>query len=93
MAVAAPMTRPSDHADADGAILLIRALAWVCADDRRARRFLDLTGLTAEALRGHAGDPATGRAVSDFLAQYEPDLIACAEAIGVAPAVLAAARP
>ena len=36
--------------------------------------------------------PATQRAVLDFLCGHEPDLIAAAESLGVAPAELAAAR-
>ena len=58
----------------------------------RARRFLDITGLTPEGLRAAVGEPATHRAVLDFLCAHEPDLIAAAESLGVAPAALAAAR-
>ena len=58
----------------------------------RARRLLDLTGMTPEGLRAAIGEPATHRAVLDFLCAHEPDLLAAAEALGFAPAELAAAR-
>jgi adenine/guanine phosphoribosyltransferase-like PRPP-binding protein len=58
----------------------------------RARRFLDLTGLDADGLRAAIGEPATHLAVLDFLCAHEPDLVAAAEALGMAPAELAAAR-
>ena len=72
--------------------LSLRALAWILADDTRARRFLDLTGLTPDGLRAAVGEPATHRAVLDFLCAHEPDLLAAAAALGLEPAELAAAR-
>ena len=62
------------------------------ADQDRAERLLALTGLTPETLRDGLGDPAFLRAVLDFLCAHEPDLFAAADALGVAPAALAAAR-
>lgn len=70
----------------------LSALAWTLEEPARARRLLDLTGLTPDALRAGAGDPATLAALLDFLAGHEPDLVACAEAIGVGPADLGRAR-
>jgi hypothetical protein len=64
----------------------------VLADAPRAQRFLDLTGLTPAGLRAVVGEPATHRAVLDFLCGYEPDLVAAAESLGIAPAELAAVR-
>ena len=60
-------------------------------DDDRAARLLALTGLTPDVLRGGLGDPAILAAVIDFLCAHEPDLVAAADAIGVAPQDLAAA--
>lgn len=57
-------------------------------DERRAQRFLDLTGLTPDTLRAALADPATHRAVIEFLCSHEPDLIAAAEALGMSPADL-----
>lgn len=61
------------------------------SDQPRADRLLALTGLTPDDLRGGLGEPATLGAVLDFLCAHEPDLIAAAEALGVAPRELAAA--
>jgi len=60
-------------------------------DQPRAERLLALTGLTADDLRAGLGDPAVLGAVLEFLASYEPDLVAAADALGVEPATLAAA--
>jgi hypothetical protein len=76
----------------DPALLALHALGWVLADDRRAERLLDLTGLTPDHLRISLDRPATQRAVLDFLCAHEPDLLDAAEALGVSPAALAAAR-
>ena len=72
--------------------LALRALAWVLGDDGRARRFLDLTGLTPDGLRAALAEQATQRAVLEFLCAHEPDLVGASEALGVEPAELAAAR-
>ena len=81
------MREPETKSD-DGALAL-QALGWVLADDNRASRFLQLTGLDPQGLRAIAGTAALDDAVLSFLEAYQPDLIACAEAIGVAPARLA----
>jgi hypothetical protein len=73
--------RPSPPADPHA--LALGALGWVLAEDSRAQRLLSLTGLAPDDLR--AGPV-------DFLCAHEADLIAAAEAIGVSPGELAAAR-
>lgn len=62
------------------------------SDGPRAERLLALTGLTPDALRGRLNDRAVQAAVLDFLGQHEPDLIGAADALGVDPAALMAAR-
>jgi hypothetical protein len=79
-------------ANDDASILALQALGWTLGDQARAERFLALTGLDAETLRASAGSRATLTATIDFLAAHEPDLVACAEAIGIAPARLAGLR-
>lgn len=81
---------PSPHNDPQA--LALAALGWVLGDGDRAARFLDLTGLTPDELRASLGEPATMGAVLDFLCAHEPDLLAAADALGVAPGALAAAR-
>jgi Protein of unknown function (DUF3572) len=73
-------------------VLALQALAWVLADDRRAGRLLELTGLTPDGLRESVGKVAVHRAVLDFLCAHEPDLLDAADALGIAPERLAAAR-
>jgi Protein of unknown function (DUF3572) len=76
----------------DDDALALRALAWTLADDRRAARFLDLTGIEPTGLRERIGDPALLGAVLAFLQGHQADLLACAEAIGVRPEQLIAAH-
>ena len=77
----------------DGVVMIgLRALAWTLGEPARAQRLLDLTGLTPQSLRAGAADPAILGALLDFLAGHEPDLVACAAAIGLAPAELVRAR-
>jgi len=70
----------------------LAALAWILSDPARAERFLALTGLSPDTLRASIAEPATHRAVLDFLCAHEPDLVAAAESLGLAPAALAGLR-
>lgn len=70
----------------------LRGLAWTIADDDRAARLLALTGLDGAALRARLGEPAVLAAVLGFLEAHEPDLVACADALGTTPAALVRAR-
>ncbi|WP_202389538.1 DUF3572 domain-containing protein [Croceibacterium soli] len=76
----------------DAAGLSLSALAWVLADERRAHRFLDLTGLTPEQMRARIESPELQLSVLEFLCAHEPDLLAAAESLGVQPGAIAAAR-
>ena len=76
----------------DPSALALTALAWVLADERRAQRFLDLTGLAPDDLRARIGTAEIQLSVLDFLCAHEPDLVAAAGDLGVAPADIAAAR-
>lgn len=73
-------------------MLALAALGWTLADPARAERLLAVTGLTPADLRERAGEPAVLAEVLGFLEAFEPDLIACAEAVGTDPAALVAAR-
>jgi predicted component of type VI protein secretion system len=72
--------------------LALSALAWTLADEARAQRLLALTGLSGADLRERLADPSALAAVLGFLEAHEPDLLACAEALGVEPGALAEAR-
>ncbi|MXO65477.1 DUF3572 family protein [Altererythrobacter endophyticus] len=72
--------------------MALQALAWVLSDDDRAHRFMALTGLTPDVLRGGLDDQVTQQAVLDFLCGHEPDLLAAAEALEIEPATIVQAR-
>lgn len=82
------MRDDAHHAQA----LALHALGWTVGDDARAGRLLALTGLTPEALRASLDDPVLLAATLRFLEAHEPDLVACAEALGVAPSRLVETR-
>lgn len=72
--------------------MALRALAWTLAEQARADRMLALTGLSGDDLRERAMEPAVLAALLGFLEAYEPDLIACADALAVKPDDLVQAR-
>lgn len=82
--------RPATTDDAQ--TVALSALAATLSDERRAQRFLDLSGVETDELRRRAGDPALLAALIRFLEAHEPDLIAVAQALEVTPERLVAAR-
>ena len=78
--------RPQD--DPDVTTAAIAALGWILSDDRRAERFLALTGFSPDDLRTRLADAGLHDAVRLFLEGHQPDLLACAAAIGVSPTLL-----
>jgi hypothetical protein len=62
------------------------------SDERRALRFLDLTGIGTDELRARADQPVLLGALLAFLEAHEPDLPSVSEQIGVRPEDLVAAR-
>ena len=79
-------------AETNSDIVAIQALGWTLEEPSRASRLLALTGLTPDTLRESLGEPSVLAAVLAFLEAHEPDLLACAGAIGVQPAELVEAR-
>jgi hypothetical protein len=76
----------------DEEALALGALGWTLSEDSRAARLVALTGLTPAGMRERLEDRDFLAAVLRFLEGHEPDLIACADDLGVAPARLVAAR-
>jgi hypothetical protein len=72
--------------------LALSALAATLADDARARRFLDLTGIGTDELRRRAADPRLLAALLGFLEAHEPDLVAVAAELNVPPERLVSVR-
>lgn len=75
-----------------GHALALAALGWTLREGARADRLLALTGLTPEDLRASLAEAATLAAILRFLEAHEPDLLACAEALGVPPGELVETR-
>jgi hypothetical protein len=80
--------RPTIDAEALG----LSALATTLTDERRAQRFLDLSGIDTDELRRRASEPDLLAALIRFLEAHEPDLIDVAKAVGVSPQDLVDAR-
>ena len=78
--------RGRDTNTPDAELLGLQALAWTLGEQARA------DGLYPDDLRARAGEPAVLAAVLAYLEAYEPDLIACADALGVTPSALVAAH-
>jgi len=76
----------------DPVALALAALAATLGDERRARRFLDLTGIGTDELRSRLGEPALLAALLRFLEAHEPDLLSVSEQLGLKPEVLVQAR-
>jgi Protein of unknown function (DUF3572) len=80
------------HSTNDAETLALSALAATLTDERRARRFLDLSGIDTDDLRRRASEPSLLAALLRFLEAHEPDLIDVAKAIGAKPQDLVVAR-
>jgi Protein of unknown function (DUF3572) len=86
------LSHRTNNEPGDAETLALAALAATLTDERRARRFLDLTGLDSGELRARAGERRLLAALLTFLEAHEPDLIAVAQAIGIKPEKLILAR-
>jgi hypothetical protein len=78
--------------DTNAEAVALQALGWTLSDGDRAARLLALTGLTPDLLRARLGDPSLLAAAIGFLEAHEPDLLACADALGLKPSDLVEAR-
>jgi hypothetical protein len=76
----------------DPVALALAALAATLGSERRAQRFVDLTGIGTDELRRRAADPPLLAALLRFLEAHEPDLLSVAEEVGVEPSELVEAR-
>jgi hypothetical protein len=83
---------PAPDTNHDAEALALEALAWTLAEEDRAQRLIDTTGLFPADLRARIGEPGVLAAVLGFLEAHEPDLVACAANLGVKPEALVAAR-
>jgi hypothetical protein len=70
----------------------LAALAATLSEERRAQRFIDLTGIGTDELRRRADEPQLLAALLRFLEAHEPDLMSVAEQLGLKPEELVQAR-
>jgi hypothetical protein len=82
----------TNHPAFDPHALALSALAATLGDERRARRFLDLTGIETVELRAQASEPVLLAALLRFLEAHEPDLLAVSGQLGVKAEQLVEAR-
>ena len=76
----------------DPVALALAALAATLGSERRAQRFVDLTGIGTDELRSRLDDPTLLAALLRFLEAYEPDLLSVAQELGCKPEELVEAR-
>jgi hypothetical protein len=76
----------------DPLVLALAALAATLGCERRAQRFIDLTGIGTDELRTRVAEPALLAALLRFLEAHEPDLVSVAAELGVKPEDLVRAR-
>ena len=86
------LSHRTNNEPGDAEALALAALAATLTDERRARRFLELTGLDSDELRARAGERSLLAALLAFLEAHEPDLVAVTQAIGIKPEDLISAR-
>jgi hypothetical protein len=72
--------------------MAIAALGFLAADHKRLEKFLSVTGLGPQNLRGAAADPGFYGSVLDYLLADEPLLLAFAAEAGLKPEGVARAH-
>jgi hypothetical protein len=72
--------------------LALQALTYLAGNEEALVRFLGLTGLNPQDLRGVAGDPAFLAGVLDHFLEDEPLLLAFAASAGIRPETVPEAR-
>ncbi|MEE9314349.1 MAG: DUF3572 domain-containing protein [Rhizobiaceae bacterium] len=72
--------------------IAVSGLQRLASDDDLLLRFCNLTGILANEMRDAASQPHFLVGVLDFYLAYEPDLLAWAEADGMSPESVVAAR-
>ncbi len=82
----------NETAQPDDFSVALMALSWILQDQVLTDRFIALTGLLPDDLRGSLAEPATQGAILDFLAGHDGDLLAAADGLGLKPERIVSAR-
>ena len=86
------LSHTTNNGPGDAEAMALAALAATLTDVRRAERFLALPGLSPDGIGASVRERSLLAACLGFLEAHEPDLVAVAEAVGVKPEALVAAR-
>lgn len=76
----------------DPEVIALKALGFLASDEERLVRFLDVTGLSPQAIRQQAGQPAFLGGILDYLLADQTLLFMFAESEALQPARIEAAR-
>ena len=85
------LKRPSETVE-DAEVIALKALGFLASDPERLERFLAVTGLSLQAIRGQAAAPAFLAGVLDHLRADQSLLFLFAEAEDLAPERIDRAR-
>jgi Protein of unknown function (DUF3572) len=77
--------RNSPKSSVEPATLALQALGYILANEALRDRFMALSGLEPDDLRHRLNEDAVLGAILHFLSGHEPDLIACAQYLCIAP--------
>ena len=86
------MSRQTTHTSLDPEVIALKALQFLAKDEARLERFMSLTGLTPQAIRKAAGEPAFLGGVLEQVLQDESLLLEFAEAEEISPTAIQVAH-
>ncbi|WP_286830877.1 MULTISPECIES: DUF3572 domain-containing protein [Kordiimonas] len=71
--------------------IALQSAGFIFQEDDIRDRFMALSGVDVDDIRARIADPAFLASILEFLVNFEPDLMACAETLGEKPETLVAA--
>jgi len=71
--------------------IALQSAGFIFQEDDIRDRFMALSGVDVDDIRSRIADPAFLASILEFLVNFEPDLIACAETLGEKPETLVSA--
>jgi len=71
--------------------IALQSAGFIFQEDDIRDRFMALSAVDVDDIRSRIADPAFLASILEFLVNFEPDLIACAETLGEKPETLVSA--
>ncbi len=71
--------------------IALQSAGFIFQEDDIRDRFMALSGVDVDDIRSRIADPAFLASILEFLVNFEPDQIACAETLGEKPETLVTA--